>query len=185
MIKGEPAIILGDGSNLATFTHSRDFATGLMGLLNQDYPSLLGQAFNITGDEVRNWREATDILAKLLLNKSSYPVIYIPTFYVVEKLKELLAPIPAGQISFNPSVTQSLSHMAEDFESQKMWCELFDNSKLKRFLPTWKPDTTLEFGLRETVTWLSRDSERRRFDYALNSVLDVLVQSERGRYEQL
>jgi nucleoside-diphosphate-sugar epimerase len=52
ILNGKPPIILGDGSSIYTFTHSRDFADALVALLTACYP--IGEAFNITSDE-RSW----------------------------------------------------------------------------------------------------------------------------------
>jgi nucleoside-diphosphate-sugar epimerase len=61
MRAGKPVVVHGDGTSLWTLTHSRDFATGLVGLLG--HPGALGETFHITSDEwlsgirfTRSWR---------------------------------------------------------------------------------------------------------------------------------
>ncbi len=53
MRAGKPIIITGDGSSLWTLTHSRDFAVGFTGLL--DNASAIGEPFTITSDEAPTW----------------------------------------------------------------------------------------------------------------------------------
>ena len=66
--------------------------------------------------------------------------------------------------------------MASDFKSQKMWCDLFDNSKIKSFVPHWKPKVTLTEGLKETIQWMNEKEEHKRFDPKLNEILDSLTE---------
>lgn len=173
ILENKPPIILGDGSSIFTFTHSADFAKALIPLFSN--VKAIGGAFNITSDEVLNWKEATDILVDIL-NIRNLEYLYIPTEYVCKYL-EYLQPLRTEQKDkFCPSLEHSLSHMATDFKSQKMWCDLFDNSKIKSFVPHWKPKVTLSEGLKETIQWMNEKEERKRFDPKLNEILDGLTE---------
>lgn len=173
ILEGKPPIILGDGSNLFTFTHSKDFAKALIPLFNN--VKAIGEDFNITSDEVLNWKEAVDILVDTL-NVKKMEHLYIPTEYAYKYL-EFLQPIKTEQKDkFSPSLAHSLSHMASDFKSQKMWSDIFDNSKIKSFVPGWKPKVTLSEGLKETIAWMNESQYHKRFDPNLNEVLDGLAE---------
>ena len=172
-MEGKPPIILGDGSSLFTFTHSRDLSKALVPLFNNS--KAIGEVFNITSDEVLNWKEATDILVETLGVKNM-EYLYIPTEYACKYL-ECLQPLKTeNKDKFCPSLAHSLSHMASDFKSQKMWSDLFDNSKIKSFVPGWKPNVPLSEGLKETINWMNEREEHKRFDPKLNEVLDGLAE---------
>uniref|UniRef100_A0A6H1ZUS5 Putative NADH dehydrogenase n=2 Tax=viral metagenome TaxID=1070528 RepID=A0A6H1ZUS5_9ZZZZ len=158
ILDGKPPIILGDGSNLFTFTHSKDFASALIPLC--EHPDAVGEVFNITGDEVLNWKEATNILCETLGVKTDY--LYIPTEYVCRYLERM-----------NPIKTKD---MVSDFRSQKMWSDVFNNDKIKRFVPGWNPDTTLRTGLRETIDWMHGETKRKRIDPVIDELLDGLTE---------
>jgi|WetSurMetagenome_2_1015567.scaffolds.fasta_scaffold33412_1 nucleoside-diphosphate-sugar epimerase len=173
ILNGKPPIILGDGSNIFTFTHSKDFAKALIPLFNN--AKAVGEDFNITSDEILNWKEATDILVDIL-NANNLEYLYIPTKYVCKYL-EYLQPLKTERKNkYCPSLAHSLSHMASDFKSQKMWCDLFDNSKIKSFVLHWKPNITLSEGLRETIQWMNEKEEHKRVDPNLNAILDGLTE---------
>jgi len=176
VLDGKPPIIIGDGSNLFTFTHSKDFAKALIPLFNN--ASAMGEDFNITSDEILNWKEATDILVDIL-NAKSLEYLYIPTEYVCKYLDYLQSLKTEQKKKFCPSLAHTLSHMASDFKSLKMWCDLYDNSKIKSFVPHWKPKVTLSEGLKETIQWMNEKEEHKRFDPKLNEALDGLTEKFR------
>lgn len=64
ILDDKPPIIMGDGSNIYTFTHSKDFADALTALFLNE--SSFGEIYNITSDEINTWKEATDILIDVL-----------------------------------------------------------------------------------------------------------------------
>ena len=109
MRSGKKLIVPGDGSSLWCITHNSDFAQGLVGLLG--HPQAIGHAFHITCDEVMTWDQFYRITAQA-----------------------------AG-------VEPQLVHIASDFLTACMPDELgsltgdksssvvFDNSKIKRFVP--------------------------------------------------
>ena len=53
MQRGQPVIVAGDGSSLWVVTWNQDFARGFAGLLGN--PAALGEAYQITSDEVLTW----------------------------------------------------------------------------------------------------------------------------------
>ena len=162
ILDGKPPIILGDGSNLFTFTHSKDFASALISLCSN--PNAVGEVFNITGDEVLNWKEATDILCATLGVDTDY--LYIPTEYVCRYLEQT-DPI-------------KVKDMVSDFRSQKMWSDVFNNDKIKRFVPGWGSKVKLGEGLRETIDWMNQDEKRKRVDKMMDLLLDGLIARFKG-----
>ena len=55
MKRGKPVIVPGDGTSLWVLTWNADFAVGLLGLLGNK--KAIGEAFQITSDEVLSWNQ--------------------------------------------------------------------------------------------------------------------------------
>jgi nucleoside-diphosphate-sugar epimerase len=158
-LNGKPVLIAGDGTNLFTFTHSRDFAAALTGLLeNHD---AVGEDFHITSDEWLTWLDITEVLIKLLGVESPL-YIHIP----VEEILRLQIPV---------SSQLSVSYLGKGFASHRMWCDIYDNSKIKKFVPGWQAATKYESGLRETIEWMFEKDERRRINPVLDAVMEELT----------
>ena len=64
MLAGKPVIVHGDGTSLWTVTHNTDFARGFVPLLA--HPRTLGEAFQITSDDVLTWDQIAHALAAAL-----------------------------------------------------------------------------------------------------------------------
>jgi hypothetical protein len=58
---------------------------------------------------------------------------------------------------------------------------VFDNSKIKRFVPEYKATVRFAQGIRETLAWFDADAERRQIDDEANARYDKLIEVyERG-----
>ena len=153
MRRGKKVIVPGDGSSLWVITHNSDFAQGLVGLLG--HRQAIGHAFHITSDEVMTWDQFYTITARA-----------------------------AG-------VEAQIVHIASDFTSACMPDELgsltgdkassvvFDNSKIKRFVPGYCAKVPFAQGIQRTVEWFDADSRRKQVDEAANAAWDKLI----GAYE--
>ncbi len=64
MLEDKPVIIQGDGSSLWTVTFNSDFAIGYVGLMGNRHA--IGEAFQITGDEVLTWDQIYQTIADAL-----------------------------------------------------------------------------------------------------------------------
>ena len=64
MLEGKPVIIHGDGTSLWHMTFNEDFAKGFTGLIGN--PHAIGEAFQITNDEVLTWNQIYKTIAKKL-----------------------------------------------------------------------------------------------------------------------
>ena len=62
MRKGQKVIVHGDGSSLWVLTHHTDFAKGFVPLLGNS--RAIGEAFQITSDELLTWNQIHEILAR-------------------------------------------------------------------------------------------------------------------------
>jgi nucleoside-diphosphate-sugar epimerase len=153
MRRGKPVIVPGDGTSLWTMTHSRDFAVGFAGLLGR--AEAIGETFHITADEPMTWN-----------------FIY-------------------GAMADAAGVTANLVHVASDAiasvdaewgaallgdKSQSM---IFDNSKIKRFVPEFDARTPFVEGAKEIVEWHDADPARRVIDPGIERAMDVLATAYR------
>ena len=64
MQEGRPVIIPGDGTSLWTLTHNSDFARAFLGIAGN--PHALGEAVNVTSDEVMTWNQIYETIADAL-----------------------------------------------------------------------------------------------------------------------
>lgn len=150
-LAGKPALIMGDGIPLRTATHSSDFAAALVGLLGNS--AAIGEAFHIAGDEWLTWNDMTDMLLDALGVRNPR-IVHIST-----------ADVLASKLNRQPTVL-----------AQKAWHNIFDNTKIKRFVPGWKAKIRFAEGIRRTLDWLYENDVHRRFDPALDAVLEELTQ---------
>lgn len=135
ILKGKPIIIHGDGTSLWTVTHSDDFAKGLVGLLG--LKQAVGHAFHITSDEVLNWNMIYGILAESLGSKLN--AVHIASDFICK---------------IEPYYTEKL--LADKAESV-----VFDNSKIKTFVPEFKATIPFAVGIKRTLKWLDDNPEMK------------------------
>jgi nucleoside-diphosphate-sugar epimerase len=150
MRRGLPVIVPGDGLTLWTMTHSTDFARGLVGLLG--HGAALGHAFHITSDEVLSWNQIYQAVA-------TAAGVDAPKF--VHLASEFIA---AG-------VPEAAGSLLGD----KANCAVFDNTKIKRFVPEYLASTRFLDGMRESIAWFDEDPARRIIDEAANARWDALL----------
>ena len=151
MKRGKKVIIPGDGTSLWVMTWNEDFARGLAGLLGN--PGAIGEAFQITSDEVLNWEQ---------IYLEAYRALGIPP-NVVHIPSELIA-------QYWPDAYGSLI-------GDKANSVVFDNSKIKRFVPGFACEVNWSEGLRRALAWFDAHPEYQTVDQKLDSIFDVLISS--------
>lgn len=148
--KGLPIIVHGDGSSLWVVTHSEDFAKGFIGLLGND--KAIGHAFHITSDEVLTWNQIYETIADALGVKAN--IIHISSESIVK-----IAPDMTGGLL-----------------GDKSWSVVFDNSKIKSFVPGFQATIPFREGIRRTLNWFDEDEKRKRVDEAVNKEMDRMIE---------
>lgn len=161
-IDGKPVLIAGDGTNLWTLTHSRDFAGALLGIVERSSVTI-GEDYHITGDEWLTWLDITRILLEALGLEAK------PSQWVHVPIQHILA------MEVPKSRNMAISYLGKAFRGQRMWCDIYDNGKIKKLLPEWKAVVSFEHGIRETLSWLNEQDVRRRFNEDLNGILEKLT----------
>ncbi len=150
MRRGAAVVIPGDGSSLWTITHNTDFALGLIGLFGN--PTTLGHAFHITSDEVLTWNQIFQITADAA-GVTNPRFMHIPSDFI---------------ISCVPTVEGTLL-------GDKAVSAVFDNTKIKRFVPGFTARTSFADGIRRTIAWFDADPSRQQIDLAANARWDRLT----------
>ncbi len=150
MRRGLPVIIPGDGLTLWTITHNTDFAKGLVGLLA--HTGSIGHAFHITSDEAPTWNQIYQMTADAA-GVSSPKFVHIASDFIVACI---------------PSMTGSLL-------GDKSHTAIFDNSKIKRFVPEYVATLRYREGIARTISWFDADPARQQIDDAASAEWDRLI----------
>ena len=155
MRRGRKVIVPGDGSSLWVITHNSDFAKGFIGLLGNK--QAIGHAFHITSDEVMCWDQFYRLVGEAAGVEPQ--LVHVPSDFVGACLPEALG----GLIG------------------DKAVSVVFDNTKIKRFVPGYCATTPFWQGIRRTLAWFDADPSRREIDDAANAAWDKLIDAyERG-----
>jgi nucleoside-diphosphate-sugar epimerase len=148
---GKKIIIHGDGTSLWTMTHSEDFAKGIFGLLGNQ--SAIGESFHITSDEVLTWNQIYEYLADAVGIKQD--IIHVPTDFICK---------------IEPSKIGSLL-------GDKAYSTVFNNSKIKRFVPDFKCVIPFRDGIKQTINWFEQFPEKKVINNYSNEVIDRIINS--------
>lgn len=158
MLKGKKVVVPGDGSSLWCITHNSDFAKGLVGLLGNT--QAIGHAFHITSDEVMTWDQYYRIVGEVVGVEPQ--IVHIASDYLIACLPE-----QQGTLIGDKAVSV-----------------VFDNSKIKRFVPGYRATTSFAEGIRKTLAWFNADPSRQQVDRNWDAALDKVISTyEKGMSE--
>ncbi|WP_173921840.1 NAD-dependent epimerase/dehydratase family protein [Agromyces sp. Marseille-P2726] len=147
--RGLPIIVHGDGTSLWTLTHTRDFAVAFAGLLGND--RAIGEAFQITSDEVLTWNHITALLARAAGAEPQ-------TLHVASE-----------------AIARELPDEGPGLLGDKAHSVMFDNRKVRSLVPEYRAVIPFWRGAREIVEWHDADPSRRVVDGELDAAFDRLV----------
>jgi len=153
MRQGRPIVVPGDGTSLWTLTHHVDFARGFVPLLG--HPRTIGEAIHITSDDVLTWNQIAEALAAAAGVEAR--IVHVPS-----------DAIAAADPDWGAGLLGDKAHSL-----------VFDNSKLRGFVPDYVATIPFEQGAREIVAWYDEDQARQRIDARLDAVMDKLVETYR------
>ena len=149
MKRGKKVIVPGDGTSLWVLTWNEDFAKGLVGLLGN--PKAVGEAFQITSDEVLSWDQIhLEAYQALGLEPN---VIHIPSDFIAR---------------FDEHAVGSLI-------GDKSNSVVFDNSKIKRYVPGFKCEVRWAEGLRRSLAWFEAHPEFQTVDHEADEMWDGII----------
>ncbi|HUI87590.1 MAG TPA: SDR family oxidoreductase [Anaerolineales bacterium] len=149
MRRGKKLIVPGDGTSLWVLTWNADFAKGLVGLLGN--PRALGQAFHITSDEVLSWNQ-----------------IYLEVYQALG-LEPNLIHIPSDLIAAHWE--QAVGGLIGD----KANSVVFDNSKIRRFVPGFRCEVAWSEGVRLSIQWHEDHPQFHTIDRQTNAIWDRII----------
>jgi nucleoside-diphosphate-sugar epimerase len=156
MRKGQKIIIHGDGSSLWTMTHSIDFAKGFVGLLGNK--QTIGHSFHITSDEVLNWNQIYQYMADAAGVELN--AVHMSSDYICQTAQKL-----------------GLGDVWGQLHGDKASSVIFDNTKIKRFVPGYTATIPFFQGIRKTIAWYDADPSRKVIDEGNNRLLDGLLKA--------
>lgn len=149
--RGAEIPVHGDGTSLWTLTHAEDFAQGLVGLLGSD--RAIGETFHITGDDVLTWDQIYTLFATAL---------GVPPRLV--HVASEMYPVVAPEWFWSGEFVGDLGHSA-----------VFDNSKIRRFVPGFAPKLTFERAVPRMLQWRAEHPETTGGDTTTDAILDRIV----------
>ena len=153
MRRGQKIVVHGDGTSLWTCTHSEDFAKGFIGLLGNAQAA--GHAFHITSDEVLSWDQIYQTIAQAA--GTAADIVHVPSDFIAR-----MEPWQKGNL-----------------HGDKAHSAIFDNAKIKRFVPGFQAAIPFRTGIRRTIEWFEEKPERMRIVEANNALIDRILE----RYE--
>ena len=149
MLQGLPVVLHGDGTSIWTLTYNRDFAVGLVGLFGNH--KAINEAFHITSDEWLTWNQIYGILAVELEVKPI--IVHIPSEVIVKYNKEL----------------------GDGLLGDKAHSMLFDNSKIKSFVPDFNPQVKFRDGVKEMIKWYKENTVSQEVDKVVTDFMDRII----------
>jgi len=160
MRKGKKIIIHGDGSSLWTMTHAIDFAKGFNGLLGNI--QAIGHSFHITSDESLNWNQIYQAMADAAGAKLN--AVHISSDYICQTAEKL-----------------QLGDLWGQLHGDKASSVIFDNTKIKRFVPGFVATIPFVEGIKKTIQWYDADPARKVISEGNNRMLDGIIDAYEKR----
>lgn len=149
MKEGKKVIIHGDGESLWVMTNNYDFAKLFIPLIGNS--KTIGEAYQITGDEVLTWNQIYKYIAKAL-NVELKP-FYVSSF-TLAKIGDFTGSLIGDKSN---SVT-------------------FDNKKVKEFNPTFKQEILFKDGIKHTIDYILSHKECQIEDPEFDKFCDKLIE---------
>ena len=155
MLAGKPVVVQGDGTSLWTITHSEDFAIGFVGLLG--HQQAIGHAFHITSDEILTWDQIYEAVGAAVGVKPN--IVHVSSDFIAGVVKEI------GQ-----------DWLVGNFLGDKSISAVFDNSKIKTFVPEFKATIPFKKGIKRTIEWFQADESRMKINEFWNETIDAILE---------
>lgn len=155
MRRGEKVIVHGDGTSLWTIMHSEDFAKGFVGLIG--HQQSIGHAFHITSDEILTWNQIYEAVAQAAGVEAN--IIHIPSDFIC---------------NIDPSQIGTLL-------GDKAHSVIFDNTKIKTFVPEFKATIPFKEGIKKTVSWFESDPGRKVINEDTDKMMDRIITAYEGK----
>jgi len=149
MKKGQKIIVHGDGTSLWTNTHADDFAVGFTGLIG--HQQAIGHSFHITSDEMLTWDQIYTAVANA--TDVEPKIVHIPSDFLC-RINE---------------------NLRGELLGDKAYSVIFDNTKIKMFVPEYKAIIPFNEGIKRTLSWFSEDPTRQIVKNETNQMMDKII----------
>jgi len=157
ILDGKEIVVPGDGQSLWTLTHASDFARGFIGLLGN--PTAIGEAFHITSDEFLTWETIHQTIGLAL--GAGPRIVHVPSDFVARVCPER-----------GKSLLGDKAHSA-----------IFDNSKIKRYVPEFLATMPFAEGIRRSLAWLDAHPESKKVDAVIDGEYEKVLEAWRRAME--
>jgi nucleoside-diphosphate-sugar epimerase len=154
MRRGKPIIVHGDGTSLWTMTHNSDFAKGFVGLIGNG--QAIGHAFHITSDEVLDWNQIYHAIGKAAGVEPH--IVHIASDFITA-----VSPDDTGNLLGDKAVSG-----------------VFDNTKIKRFVPEFVATIPFQQGIARTLEWFEAHPEKQTVDQQWNDLMDRIIEANQA-----
>lgn len=155
MKKGSKVIVHGDGTSLWVLTHSEDFAKGFLGLIGNQ--QAIGNSFHITSDEILTWNQIYQTIAEAAESEAN--IVHIPSDFICQYDKSMIG-----------SLLGDKAHSV-----------IFDNTKIKTFVPNYKAVIPFKHGIKKTLEWFEANPTRKIINNNTNEIIDRITNVYEGR----
>ena len=163
MMEGKPVIMHGDGESLWHVTFNEDFARGYIALMGNRHA--VGEAFQITGDEVLTWNQIHRTIADAL--NVDFKPYYVSSRFLAD------CGVKVGY----------------DFEGSligdKAVSVAFDNSKLKKLCPDLRTTVPFHRGVRIALDYIQSHPECQREDPEFDAWCDRVIAALESAKKQI
>ncbi len=156
MQQGKPVIIHGDGSSLWALTFNSDFAVGFIGLMANRHA--IGEAFQITGDEILTWNQIYQTIADAL-------GVELHPYYVASHFLDMVGRV--WDYDFGGGLL-----------GDKAVSVVFDNSKLKAQVPEMTTRVPFHRGVRIVLEYLKDHPEECVEDPEFDRFCDCVIEAQ-------
>ncbi len=153
MQEGKKVLIQGDGSSLWALTFNSDFAIGFTGLMGNRHA--IGEAFQITGDEILTWDQIYQTIADAL--GVELRACHVATDFLC-RVGESRGYDYTGSLKGDKSVSV-----------------VFDNSKLKRLVPQMTTNIPFHKGVRIALDHVLSHPEEYEEDPDFDAFCDQVI----------
>jgi nucleoside-diphosphate-sugar epimerase len=149
VLDGKSIVVHGDGQSLWTLTHASDFARGFVGLLGN--PAAIGQVFHITSDENLTWDAIHAAIGSALGVEPR--IVHVPSEFIAAVCPERGAALLGDK-----------THTA-----------IFDNTKIKRYVPAFRAEVPFVEGVRQSLAWFDGHPAAKAIDPRIDAEYETVL----------
>ena len=142
-------IIHGDGTSIWVMTYHQDFAKGFLGILGNK--KSIGERFHITSDELLTWNKIYQTFAD-----------------------ELGVPLTAVHVT-SEKIAKIDSKVGASLLGDKSYSVIFDNSKIKKFVPEFECTESFQNGVKEIIEFYRNNPSWQIVDESNNMIIEEII----------